>query len=249
MEPISLEEMDSVKLMNRIDTKYVTSEEKLLEVFERAADCGYRVCEILGQRVTGYDSMYYDTPSLEMFRIHRSGRAVRQKIRVRTYLVSGVTFLEIKKKNNKGRTRKKRMRLSGQDISRTEGAAGFIGDNSWYSFDLIRPACMTSFKRITLVNREKTERITFDTALSFSNPRTGKSAHLGDAVIIEVKQDGRAVSQIGRILLDLRIHPFKVSKYCIGTILTDTSLHRGRFKEKVRGIEKITATELEKRIS
>ena len=82
-----------------------------------------------------------------------------------------------------------------------------------------------------------------------SNPRTGRSAGLRDAVIIEVKQDGRADSRIGRILLDLRIHPFKVSKYCIGTILTDTSLHRGRFKEKVRGIEKIIGKDLEKRIS
>ena len=99
------------------------------------------------------------------------------------------------------------------------------------------------------MNKEKTERITFDTALGFSNPRTGRSAGLRDAVIIEVKQDGRADSRIGRILLDLRIHPFKVSKYCIGTILTDTSLHRGRFKEKVRGIEKIIGKDLEKRIS
>ncbi len=249
MDTISLEEMDSVKLMNRIDTKYVTTEEKLLQVFERAADCGYRVCEIMGRRVTGYDSMYYDTPTLEMFRIHRSGKYVRQKVRVRTYLVSGVTFLEIKRKNNKGRTRKKRMKLDGKDIAGTAGAAEFLAGNSWYTLEGISPACTTFFNRITLVNKEKTERITFDTALGFSNPRTGRSAGLRDAVIIEVKQDGRADSKIGRILLDLRIHPFKVSKYCIGTILTDTSLHRGRFKEKVRGIEKIIGKDLEKRIS
>ena len=111
MEAISLEEMDAVKLMNRIDTKYVTTEGTALEIFRDAAEMGYRACEIEGERVTSYHSMYFDTPDLEMFRIHRSGRKVRQKIRVRTYRITGMTFLEVKRKNNKGRTKKKRMTL------------------------------------------------------------------------------------------------------------------------------------------
>lgn len=237
-ETISLEEMDAVKLMNRIDTKYVTTRETALKILQEADATGYRACEIEGQTLTSYHSMYYDTPDLEMFRIHRSGHKVRQKIRFRTYMVTGITFLEIKRKNNKGRTKKKRLRMP------DEGAAGFVERESWYRLSDISPACTTDFNRITLVNREKTERITFDSDLEFSNPRTGQKAGLGDIVIIELKQDGRAYSRMKRILLEHRVHPFKVSKYCIGTVLTDPSVHPGRFKEKLRGMEKISKNKL-----
>lgn len=235
---ISLEEMDAVKLMNRIDTKFVTTVETALKVLQEAAGMGYRACEIEGEKVTSYHSMYYDTPDLEMFRIHRSGRKVRQKIRIRTYLITGMTFLEIKRKNNKGRTKKKRMRLPDAD------ADNFVKRESWYSMADVSPACTTDFDRITLVNQAKTERITFDSALEFTNPRTGLDAGLGDIVIIELKQDGRADSQMRRILLEHRVHPFKVSKYCIGTVLTDPSVHPGRFKEKIRGMEKISGNKI-----
>ncbi len=242
MEPISLEEMDGVKLMNRIDTKFFTNEEMLLKVFEEAAAKGYRICEINGQKVMQYSSMYYDTPGLQMFKIHRAGHRVRQKIRVRTYLVSGITFLEVKQKNNKGRTKKKRMQVP-YEYSRSIAGEGeaeqFIKENSRYMADEISPACVTAFNRITLVNREKTERVTFDTALSFSNPRTGLRKDMPDSVIIELKQDGRVLSEMSRILNGLRIHPLKISKYCIGTVLTDPCLLPKRFKEKVRRMEKI----------
>ena len=247
MEPISLAEMDAVKLMNRIDTKYLTTEETVMKIFEDAAAKGYRACEIEGEKVTAYHSMYYDTPDLEMFRIHRAGHKVRQKIRVRTYLISGITFIEIKRKNNKGRTKKKRMRVPdgySERVGEVPEIASFVEKESWYSLAGVSPACTTDFNRITLVNKEKTERITFDTSLSFVNPRTGMKSGLEDAVIIEVKQDGRADSDIGKILLDHRIHPFKVSKYCVGTVLTTPSLPKGRFKEKVRGIEKIIGKKL-----
>ena len=75
--------------------------------------------------------------------------------------------------------------------------------------------------------------------MSFTNPRTGCDASLPGTVIIELKQDGRHSSTMKGILLDLRIHPFKVSKYCIGTVLTTPGLYRGRFKEKIRRIEKM----------
>ena len=41
-----------------------------------------------------------------------------------------------------------------------------------------------------------------------------------------------------RILLDNRVKPVKVSKYCVAITLTDGSVKRNRFKEKVRTIEK-----------
>ena len=59
-----------------------------------------------------------------------------------------------------------------------------------------------------------------------------------DAVIIELKQDGRADSPMKRILLNHRVKPVRVSKYCIATTITSPGIKTGRFKEKVRRIEK-----------
>ena len=41
-----------------------------------------------------------------------------------------------------------------------------------------------------------------------------------------------------RILLDHRVKPIRVSKYCIGITLTSPGLKTNRFKLKIRKIEK-----------
>ena len=97
---------------------------------------------------------------------------------------------------------------------------------------------------ITLVNPALTERLTIDTELCFTNFRTGRETDLQDAVIIELKQDGRARSQMKGILLDHRIKPVRVSKYCIAETLTDPCVKSGRFKVKVRTIEKTIGNKL-----
>ena len=88
------------------------------------------------------------------------------------------------------------------------------------------------------MNPDKTERLTIDTDLHFVNFRTGKKASLENAVIIELKQDGHAASQMKGILLEHRVKPVRVSKYCIAVTLTDRAVKSNRFKVKVRAIEK-----------
>lgn len=242
MGEISLDEMDSIKLMNRIDTKFVTSESTLVRVLDDAAAQGYRVCTIEGQRVLSYYSVYYDTPDLFMYTAHETGRKTRQKVRVRTYLISGDTYLEIKRKNNKGRTKKKRIGIpieERMDFSGDKAAADFLAEKSWFKADGIFPECTTEFDRITLVNAAKTERLTIDMNLHFHNFSSGFDGNLKDAVIIELKQDGRADSQMKGILLNHRIHPFRISKYCMGVVLTEPRARTNRFKEKLRMVEKI----------
>lgn len=241
MGPITLEEMDSIKLMNRIDSKFVTSGDVLRDVLEDAAVRGYRVCTIGGQRITGYLSLYYDTPDLAMYTAHHNGRKTRQKVRTRTYLVSGESFLEIKRKNNHGRTKKKRIRIPPEDFGHfgtNAEAAAFLAEKSWFTADQLEPRCTTEFDRITLVNREKTERVTMDTNLRFHNMVTGLDGNLADAVVIELKQDGRLPSPMREILAAHRVMPYRISKYTIGTVLTDPGAKDNRFKEKVRYVEK-----------
>ena len=247
MAPITLDEMDSIKLMNRIDSKYVTNEATLERILESAAAAGYRVLESGGKRKSPYDSVYYDTPGLTMFYLHHNRRLVRQKVRTRSYVNSGDSFLEIKRKNNHGRTSKKRIGIEPFEMLEFSGnreACAYLAKHSWFTVGDIQPVLETLFTRITLVNPALTERLTIDTKLAFRNFRTGHSTNLQDAVIIELKQDGRAASQMKGILLELRVKPLRVSKYCIALTLTDPQAKTGRFKEKVRAIEKIIGNHL-----
>lgn len=239
--PITLGEMDSVKLMNRTDTKYLTNESVLLDVLKDASAAGYRALETDGSKISPYDSLYYDTDGLKMFQDHHNQHLVRQKVRTRTYLSSGLTFLEIKRKNNKGRTKKKRIGIPSadfMDFRSNPEADEYLASHSAYTKDMIWPVLETEFSRITLVNPDMTERLTIDTCLVFRNHRTGIEASLRDAVIIELKQDGRAASRMKGILLDHRVKPMRISKYCIAVTLTDPNARSGRFRPKVRRIEK-----------
>lgn len=247
LQPIILEEMDSIKLMNRIDTKYLTTENVLLQILSAASAAGYRVLVTKESRISPYDSIYYDTAGLKMFYDHHNRRLVRQKVRTRTYMSSGDAFLEIKRKNNKGRTKKKRIGIPAgelMDFRADVRACEYLASHSWFTAEDLSPSVETLFQRITLANRALTERITIDTMLHFKNFRTGKETSLQDAVIIELKQDGRASSLMKTILLDLRVKPLRVSKYCIALSLTDPLAKTGRFKEKVRMIEKTIGNKL-----
>ena len=199
-EPISLAQMESVKLMNRIDTKYAVPMAVLPHILE-AAKTDYYVQEIDGKRIATYDTMYYDTESLDMYMRHHDRQLVRQKIRIRQYVDSDLTFLEIKRKNNKGRTKKKRIALPSTEVET------FVAAKSRYVWSELSPHLRTLFHRITLVNKAKTERLTIDMDLVWDNVVSGEKRTFEDLVIIELKRDGNVLSKMTHIMLDLRVHP------------------------------------------
>ena len=249
LSPISLAEMGSVKLMNRIDTKYVVPTH-LLPIILDAAKEDYFVQEIDSKRVASYDTMYYDTVTLDMYLRHHNRQLVRQKIRVRNYVDTQQTFLEVKRKNNKGRTKKKRVEVPGFDIqSDTLGISKkgtwtveqFIAQKSNYRWAELIPHLRTKFRRITLVNKAMTERLTIDFDLAWDNVITNESKTYDGLSIIELKQDGHIHSLMTNIMLNFRVHPMKISKYCIGTVLTTSGLKHNRFKTKLCRINKILA--------
>jgi len=240
--PIGLSRMDSIRLMNRIDTKYLTDVRTLMEVLERAAQSAYYVFEGDGRRIQEYHSMYYDTPSLQMYLDHHNRRLVRQKLRTRSY-ASGQTFLELKSKNNHGRTKKKRIEIAPEQYlmkSLDDGPfAQWLDGIMTYPRAGMSPSLETVFRRITLVNPQMTERSTIDIDLKFNNIRRANSAGMGELAIIEVKQDGNLPSPLRDILLECRVKPVRISKYCIGTAMTDDQVRRGRFKQKLIMINKL----------
>lgn len=241
MPTITLEEMRSVKLMNRIDTKYVLSEREVITLLERAKSEGYRVQIIGDVRACRYDTLYYDTAERDMYITHHNRQLSRQKIRTRTYIETGISFLEIKNKNNRGRTKKRRAEIAHSEMlnfGNNDSAMSFYAENARYPHNAISPALSTCFVRITLVNPKLTERLTIDLALRYKDMRSDTEASIPGMAIVELKQDGNNLSTARGIMRDMHITPLKVSKYCLGTTLTVEGIKSNRFKAKVRDIEK-----------
>lgn len=238
MQPITLEEMSGVKLMNRTDTKFVTTVPVLEQLLAMAQD-DYFVQDIDGVRNALYDTTYFDTADYAMYQAHQHGHAGRQKIRFRTYANSGLQFMEIKTKNNRGRTKKKRIEVTDMNLADSV-KRDFIAEHLRYDVDTLVPHTHNYFKRITLVNRAKTERLTIDTSLLFTNVRTHYEKDMGQLVIVELKRDGLVYSPVLAMLRELRIHPHGFSKYCMGAALTNEQLPVNRFKQKLREVDVIT---------
>lgn len=298
MPTLDLDRIAAVRLMNRVDTKYLVDERRCMELLELAAD-QYYVQIIDDCRACRYATLYYDTPQWDMYHLHHNRRLTRQKIRTRTYVETGVTYLEVKNKSNKGRTHKRRMALDRSLFAAAAtdtAAADFLRREARYTPETLSPSLATRFVRVTLVNHAMTERLTIDFDLHFDNVRAagggnkdmnglgdmdtigcgnmntigrgdmdingcgdngmtgmdncfrpaaeashGHTASLGRLVVIELKQDALAPSPMKQILAQLRVKPFKLSKYCIGEALTNPLVKHNRFKAKIRAIGKMAA--------
>lgn len=234
-DAICIDEMEKVRLMNRIDTKYVTTLPILMQILKQARET-YLVQDIGGQTIMPYHTLYYDTADADMYREHLRGRKRRQKIRIRSYEASGQSFLEVKNKNNKGRTKKIRIPYLPED---NRSFDDFIAMHGNYSPSSLSERIENRFSRITLVNRNLAERLTIDTYLRFRNIGTGQTCSLDDLVVIELKRDGHTRSPILDVLRECHIHPAKFSKYCMGMAFTDEKLRYNRFKSRLRQVEKL----------
>lgn len=98
--------MSGVKLMNRVDTKFLTTLPVLSELLRKASN-DFFIQDCNGLRNMRYYTRYFDTDDTKMYIDHQRGKKSRRKVRIRQYLDSDLLpFLEIKEKNNKGRTKK-----------------------------------------------------------------------------------------------------------------------------------------------
>lgn len=157
-DTINLDEMSAVRLMNRIDTKYITTLSKLEHLLDKLK-IDYLVQDIETIQLAPYYTLYFDTIDSHMYNEHQRGRKTRQKIRMRRYEASNSSFLEIKNKNNKSRTSKRRIEATDWE---DEHSYKFIQKHANYEYNALLPQLENQFRRITLVNRGKTERLTID---------------------------------------------------------------------------------------
>lgn len=234
-DPITLSEMDGVKLMNRTDTKFVFKRESLngfLEILKEQ----YRVLNINGNLISSYKTLYFDTPEFQFFQDHHNGKGNRFKVRIRNYVESNLFFLEIKNKY-KGRTAKSRIKLPDFELSLKNKSNSYITEVIGDSIDL-DSKLWNNFNRITLVNNNEKERLTLDLDLSFD--WDGNEINYEHVVIAELKQENaNRNSLFYSIMKKNGIRPNGMSKYCVGTVALYPDQKYNNFKEKILLIDKL----------
>lgn len=210
----SLAALGDAALLNRVDTKYIVPVSMVPDLVA-ACHGSYAALVVDGARTFSYHTRYFDTPGLDFFRAHVTGRLPRRKVRIRSYVRGGRHVLELKRKTSKGRTEKLRTDVDANDSSALGALAGglFVAAQA-PDPRTVHPTLDVSFTRATLVNTTAAERVTIDLDLAYA---AGDAAlAFPDSAIIEVKQHRRARSPVIDLLRRARQRPTRLSKYCAG---------------------------------
>ena len=228
--------MDSVKLMDRTDTKFVFKKTQLLSVLPELLD-NYRILDVNGNRISRYESLYFDTPNFELYRKHHCGKQNRYKVRFRKYVESELSFFEVKFKSNKGRTIKKRVKEKQIDGVIHDKANNLLMANSPLNAAELEAKLWVNYSRITLVNKSSPERVTLDINLQFKSDKQLKT--IENIVIAEVKQDKAKGSIFIKLMKKQHIRQGSISKYCFGVIsLFDKIIKYNNFKSNIINLNK-----------
>lgn len=238
-EPITLAEMDGVKLMDRTDTKFVFRIEKLAELLPLLQP-DYKVLVIDESRISDYETVYYDTDDFFFFQQHQRGKANRQKVRIRTYLSSNQHFLEVKTKNNKSRTIKERIKCKEDNLVLNEKVKNFLDNQLTLDKSRLNPVLTVNYSRITLVHKLIPQRLTIDIALRFNHEDQQKE--LFEIAIAELKRERAAGNDLALLLHSLHIYKASFSKYCFGLVFLYKNLKINNFKQKIQTLNKILSS-------
>ncbi len=236
---VSLQELESVALTRRMDTKFVLSVDQLFILLDQI-QTDHKILQIQDRRVFHYNTIYFDTPDFQFYVDHHNGYVHRMKVRLREYMDSGLKFYEIKRKLPGDQTDKTRVS--------TDEMRDFITDEQYRLIDYKRLAnrplekkMSNSFKRITLTHCNKEERITIDTDISFY--KDGKIVSLPNVVILELKQARYDVtSPLVQMLKKMRIYPGSFSKYVTGVAVLGLHHKQNQFKSQLLKIEQFHPT-------
>ena len=217
--PIDLVGLDNVRLLNRIDTKFVFHLEQLSDILREVAD-DYYVLEIDNKRAFAYESLYFDTDDFQLYKQHHNGKLNRIKARYRRYIDSGLCYFEVKYKVKGGlRTDKKRLKQPKINENLGEKELDLVFHPQLNNEDL-KPKLWIYFTRITLASREFNERLTIDININFDN--LSKQQGYPNLVIAEVKTEKSCYnSPIVKALKARHLEQIGFSKYSSGIALLE----------------------------
>jgi VTC domain len=204
---------EDAALLTRTDRKYIVSND-VLDLLLSSNRSTLAMLDIDGQREFSYESVYFDTADLRLYRDAATSRRVRFKVRTRIYRDTGTAMLEVKAKNGRGQTVKSRLDYCADDQHRlTDEALAFIDELAGHPGLAVslQPVLTTTYRRTTLVDLTPGSRYTVDRGLECTDA-DGTSIAL-DEVIIETKSDGRP-SVLDRWFWQHGVRPTRISKYC-----------------------------------
>jgi len=159
-------------------------------------------------------------------------------VRIRNYLDAGLSYLEVKLKDVRDATVKKRLRLARPTRSLCHESLAFIDacHAEMYGTPLGRqlmPVIGMAYERITLVAREGGERMTIDTRLAFHAANAEREA-APDMFILETKS-ARGNGLADKILRAEHLHTTRnCSKYCVGMAALGLVERHNRFLPALR---------------
>lgn len=214
---VSLDAIAPLSLLDRVDYKFVLHPEQLDEM--TAAVLGkYQVLEVKGVRPNRYLTSYFDTPEFAMYFDHHNGKRSRYKVRCRSYLDSGVAFVETKMKTNRERTVKSRRQIPVHTTTLNTLERDWIPPTFPYSVEEMHAVVWNRFIRTTLVNFEHNERITIDTDIVFGSGV--REFQYEGMCVVEVKHPKFSLmgSPLTRQLHQMHLQPQSISKFCVAAI-------------------------------
>lgn len=232
---IDLDELNSTAaLQTRIDRKYLLPVAGLNGILQEFTG-ELRILESEARRIFAYDSVYFDTPALTSYHLAAHSRRRRFKIRTRSYLDTGTSFLEVKTEGSRSATVKERIPygLTDRSTITAEGAA-YIAQTLGEIAPLLDPAelapvLQTEYGRITLLLPESNSRATIDLDVTWSLPQ-GRQLVLRENVVVETKS-GSAPSELDKHLWRHGIRPSRISKFATGLAALRPGLPANRWHQ------------------
>lgn len=234
-ETIELQDLTKVQLLNRVDTKYIFHVADLNGILADLKH-DYYILEINGKMLHTYETLYFDTPDLLLYKFHHNGKINRLKVRYRRYADTGLTFFEVKYKVKGSRTDK--IRLNKPDIFEDLG----IEERELIQHHQVDPAWLKKrlwvhFYRITIAKKDYSERATLDVGLRFKNGEI--EANYEDICVAEIKQNKTSYnSPLIKALKSRHLEKSGFSKYSMGIAATE-NVKANRFKPNFIKIDKI----------
>ena len=224
-------------LLNRVDRKYVFPLSSLLPVLNQCKE-DYAVLEVNGNRVSGYQTLYFDTDDLQFYFDHHSGRGNRYKIRKRIYEASGQAWLEVKFRTNKSRTDKQRLMINANEPAlHSEEGNQFIHRLTGLDAVRLKETMMVRYQRITLLHKSSPEKVTLDLCPDFRNQKLARNFQ--QLVIAEAKTERGGRMHFSEFMHRNHTPEGSLSKYCMGMIALDEQLKHNNFKPLYRHINHI----------
>ena len=234
-----LADLSRAILMDRVDTKFLMPSAMVHGLLaELREHCS--VLSVAGRRISRYWTHYYDSPDLRFYHSHHNGVLNRYKVRCRTYVEQRSSFLEVKRKNNRGRTIKRRVEVGEAGLSAIDMNGVFLRSCGVTRAEELIDTLRCDYDRVALASEATGERLTIDFNISFRDLHSQHRVVVADLVVVELKQNTlNWSSTLFKVFRRHKLRPCSFNKYCIGLgLLRKPMLKTNRFKETLLKIER-----------